>query len=48
MDIVIVTTNTLDGKLPTVYADDFYVAKEYGFGLDKDGVLLLISKEDRD
>ncbi|MCX4295565.1 MAG: TPM domain-containing protein [Lachnospiraceae bacterium] len=48
LDIVIVTTNTLDGKSPTVYADDFYDENGYGFGVEKDGVLLLISMEDRD
>lgn len=48
LDIVVVTTNTLDGKSPMVYADDFYDENYYGFGVEKDGVLLLISMEDRD
>ena len=42
-DIVIVTTTTLDGKTPRAYADDFYDFNGY----DKNGVLLLISLEDR-
>lgn len=47
-DIVIVTTNTLDGKTPANYADDFYDYNGYGYGDEKDGVLLLISMEDND
>lgn len=48
LDIVIVTANTLDGKSPMTYADDFYDENGYGFGALKDGVLLLVSMEDRD
>jgi uncharacterized protein len=44
MDVVIVTTNTLNGKSPMAYADDFY---DYN-GYAPDGVLLLVSMEDRD
>lgn len=47
-DIVVVTANTLEGKTPESYADDFYDYNGYGFGKDCDGVLLLISMEDRD
>ena len=47
-DIVVVTVDTLDGKTPMDYADDFYDDKGYGYGADKDGVLLLVSMEDRD
>lgn len=47
-DVVIVTTNTLDGKSPMAYADDFYDDNGYGFGASYDGVLLLVSMEDRD
>ena len=44
MDVVIVTTNTLGGKTPMEYADDYYDYNGYG----TDGVLLLVSMEDRD
>ncbi len=44
MDIVIVTTKSLQGYSPRNYADDFY---DYN-GYAEDGVLLLISMEDRD
>ena len=41
-DIVIVATDHLDGKTPQDYADDYYDYNGYGFGKDKDGVLLLV------
>ena len=44
MDVVVVTADTLDGKSPMAYADDFY---DYN-GYSKDGVLLLVSMEDSD
>ena len=47
-DVTIVTTETLDGKSPRVYADDFYDSHGYGFGTQKDGVILLISINTRD
>lgn len=45
VDIVVVTTDTLNGKTPEAYADDFYDNNGYGFGTDCDGVLLLVSTE---
>lgn len=48
MDIVIVTANTLHGKSPMAYADDFFDYNGYGMGYSYDGVLLLVSMEDRD
>lgn len=47
-DVVIVTTLTTDGKSPMAYADDFFDYNGYGYGSSYDGVLLLISMEDRD
>ncbi len=44
MDVVVVTTNSLYGQDVTAYADDFY---DYN-GYWEDGILLLISMEDRD
>ena len=43
-DVVVVTTNTLDGKSPMEYADDYYDYNNYRY----DGCLLLVSMEDRD
>ena len=48
MDVVIVTTNSLDGKTATEYADDFYDNVGYGYGEERDGILLLVSMEERD
>ncbi len=48
LDVVVVTVETLDGKTPEAYADDFYDYNGYGFGDSYDGILLLISMEDRD
>ena len=44
MDVVVVTADTLDGKSPMAYADDFY---DYN-GYCEDGILLLVSMEDSD
>ena len=42
--VVVVTTNSLDGKSAEAYAGDYYDYNGYG----KDGILLLVSMEDRD
>lgn len=47
-DIAVVTTDTINGKTPMAYADDFYDYNGYGYGDDRDGALLLVSMEDRD
>lgn len=47
-DIVVVTVDSLGGASPVEYADDFYDSHGYGFGDDKDGILFLISMEERD
>lgn len=47
-DVVIVTVEGLGGKTPEEYADDFYDYNGYGMGKDRDGILLLISMEERD
>jgi len=47
MDIVIVAVDGLGGKSPRNFADDYFDSG-YGFGDNKDGILLLISMEERD
>ena len=47
-DIVIVTVYSTQGKTPARYADDYYDEHGYGYGEDYDGILLLISMEERD
>ncbi|MBE6665390.1 MAG: TPM domain-containing protein [Ruminococcaceae bacterium] len=48
LDIIVVTVNSLNGKSPRAYADDYYDQNNYGFGSQKDGVLLLVAMETRD
>ncbi len=48
MDMVIVTTDSLGGKTATAYADDYFDYNGYGYGSSHDGILFLLSMEDRD
>ncbi len=48
MDVAIVTVQSLDGKSVMEYADDFYDTCRYGYGSNRDGLLLLINMEGRD
>ncbi len=48
VDVVIVTANSLEGASAMDYADDFYDENDYGFGYERDGILFLISMEERD
>ena len=48
LDVVVVTADSLDGKTPMEYADDFFDDNGYGFGADRDGTLLLVSMAERD
>ncbi len=47
-DVIVVTVNTLEGQTPQAYADDLYDYNDFGLGDKKDGILLLVSMEDRD
>ena len=48
MDVVIATTNTLEGKSVVEYADDLYDYCSFGYGANRDGLILVISMEDND
>lgn len=48
VDVVVVTVNSLEGSTAMEYADDFYDTNGYGFGKEEDGILFLISMEERD
>lgn len=48
LDIVVVTVKSLNGKSPRAFADDYYDDHGYGFGSQRDGVLLLIAMDTRD
>ncbi len=47
-EVVICTTTDFKGKSSTAYADDYFDYNGYGFGSNKDGILLLINTESRD
>lgn len=48
MDIVVVTTDNLEGYTPQEYADNVFDYCGYGIGDNRDGLLLLVSIEDND
>lgn len=48
MDVGIVTTDDAQGKSAMDYADDFYDQNDFGYGVDKDGVLFLIDMDNRE
>ncbi len=48
VDLVVVTVDSTQGQEVMAYADDFYDYNGYGFGEERDGILLLISMEERD
>jgi uncharacterized protein len=47
-DVAIVTVDSLEGKTSTAFADDFYDYNGYGYGAGDDGILLVLSMEERD
>ena len=47
-DIVILTVDSTDGASVRAFADDYFDYNGYGIGNDADGILLLISMEERD
>lgn len=48
VDVVVVTVASLEGQAAMEYADDFYDYNGYGFGEGHDGILFLLSMEERD
>ena len=47
-EVAIATTDTLEGSTAKEYADDLFEYCDFGYGEGRDGVLLLVSLEDRD
>lgn len=47
-DIVVVTTDSLDGKTPRDFADDFFDQNGFGTGEERSGVLLMVCMNTRD
>ncbi len=48
MDIVVLTVESVGDKTPEEYADDYYDDNGYGYGSNRDGLLLLVSMEEHD
>ena len=48
IDVIVLTVDSLEGKTATEYADDFFDYGGYGQGENRDGVILLVSMEERD
>ena len=48
VDVAVVTVNSLEGQTATAYADDYYDNNHYGMGNNDDGILLLVSIEERE
>ena len=46
-DVVIVTSADLQGKTATEFADDYYDYNGFGYGINRDGILLFVSLEER-
>lgn len=47
-DVVILTTDSCEGKSVVEYADDYFDYNGYGYGDEYDGILFLLSMEERD
>ena len=47
-DVAIISVDALEGKTAEGYAEDFFDYNGYGYGEDDDGILFLISMENRD
>ena len=45
MDVAIVIMNSIGGSTPMEYADDYYDYNGFGYGANRDGLVLLISME---
>lgn len=48
VDLVIVTADSIGSKTPEQFADDFFDYNSYGYGHNRDGILLLINMDGRD
>jgi uncharacterized protein len=48
MDVVVVTVDSTEGASPRDFADDYYDQNGFGQGPDRDGLVLLVSMEERD
>jgi len=47
VDVVVVTIDSLGGKTPEAFADDYFDYNGYGIGADRDGIIFVISMGER-
>lgn len=47
-DVVIATTDTFEGKGRQKYTDDFYYESGYGYGNERNGIILMVNLQDRE
>ncbi len=47
-ELVVLTVESTGGKRAEAFADDYYDDNGFGYGLDHDGALILVSMEERD
>ena len=48
MEVVVAAFETIDGASPMDYADDFYDYNGYGYGENRDGLILIVVMDSRD
>ena len=48
MEVVVAAFSTIDGASPMEYADDFYDYNGYGYGENRDGLILIVVMDTRD
>ena len=47
-DVVAATTNTFEGKNRQDYTDEFFYEEGYGYGKERDGIILMVNLNDRE
>lgn len=48
MDVVVATTDTFGDRSAASFADDLYDNNNYGYGIEKDGILLLVGMSEHE
>ena len=48
MEVVVAAFETIDGASPMEYADDYYDYNGYGYGENRDGLILIVVMDSRD
>ena len=48
VDVIVVTVDSIGEASPDAYVNDLYDSQGYGYGVNQDGVLLMVAMESRD